>query len=310
MLKIVFMGTPDFAVPCLEKIIVDGYDVCGGFTQPDKPKGRGYELAYPPVKEYALKYNIPVYQPSSLKDGTALELLLGLSPDLIVVVAYGKILPPQILNLPPLGCINVHASLLPKYRGAAPIYWSIMNGETETGITTMYMDVGLDTGDMILKAVTPIGETETTGELHDRLSIMGADLLSDTIKQLGKGTAPREKQDDTKSSYAPMLTKTTEHIDWSRSSSEIINQIRGLNPYPAAYTALKDIMLKIYKAEFGNKTVLVYGTVISTDSKGIEVSCGDGESIILTDIQASGGKRMPASVYLNGHPITIGQRLN
>ena len=303
MLKIVFMGTPDFAVPCLEKIIADGYDVCGVFTQPDKPKGRGYELAFPPVKECAVKYNIPVYQPNSLKDGSAFELLKGISPDLIVVVAYGKILPEQILLLPPFGCVNVHASLLPKYRGAAPIHWAIMNGETETGITTMYMDVGLDTGDMILKSDTPIGATETTGELHDRLSIMGADLLLDTIKLIEKGKVIREKQDDTKSNYAPMLTKATGLIDWSRASGEIINQIRGLNPFPTAYTALNETILKIYKAVLGNKSDAVCGTVINADSKGIEVACGDGFSIFLTDILASGGKRMPVSVYLNGHPI-------
>ncbi len=307
-MNIVFMGTPDFAVPCLEQLIADGHQISGVFTQPDKPKGRGYELAFPPVKVCAVEHQLPVYQPNTLKDGTALEIIKQLSPNLIVVVAYGKILPAQLLDFPPLGCVNVHASLLPKYRGAAPIHWAIMQGERETGITTMYMDVGLDTGDMILKAATPIGETETTGELHDRLSKIGADLLSKTVSLIQNGKAPREKQDDAQSSYAPLLTKATGMIDWSKPSAQIINQIRGLNPFPTATTTLKDISFKLYKAQQGNQTDALSGTVICADAKGIEIACGDGRSILLTELQASGGKKMQAGVYLNGHPIATGEK--
>ena len=220
-MRVVFMGTPEFAVPSLEQLIKDGHEVVGVFAQPDKPKGRGYKLAAPPVKEAALAHNIPVYQPVKMRDGEALGILKELNPEVIIVVAYGKILPKEILELPAKGCINVHGSLLPKYRGAGPIQWSVINGEKVTGVTTMYMGEGLDTGDMILKEETEIGENETYGELHDRLCMIGAHCLSETMKLIEAGTAPREVQNDEESSYAPMLNKEIAKIDFSKSAEEL-----------------------------------------------------------------------------------------
>lgn len=230
-MRILFMGTPDFAVPCLERIHQDGHEVVGVVSQPDQPKGRGHKMTPPPVKEYAVSCGIPVYQPTKLRNGAFLPVLEELKPELIVVVAYGRILPKEILDYPRYGCVNVHASLLPKYRGAAPIQWSVIRGEKETGVTTMYMAEGLDTGDMILKAATPIGETETYGELHDRLSVMGAELLAETIDRIQMGDAPREVQKEEDSCYAPMISKETGHIDWHCSAEEILNLIRGTNPW-------------------------------------------------------------------------------
>lgn len=309
-MKILFMGTPDFAVLCLEQMIADGHEIVGVVSQPDKPKGRGHKLLPPPVKVCALEHGIAVYQPLSLKDQALLPLLKETNPDLIVVVAYGKILPTYILDFPRYGCVNVHASLLPKYRGAAPIQWSVIQGEAETGVTTMYMERGLDTGDMILKASTKILPAETYGELHDRLAEMGAQLLHQTVIQIENGTAPREKQDDAASNYAPMITKETGHIDWRASAQTILNLIRGTNPWPMSYTRYGDEIIKVIRAEDGGAASGKPGEVLSADKRGIRVACGDGESIFIAELQKKGGKRMDAASFLNGHKIAAGTILD
>lgn len=301
-MKILFMGTPDFAVPCLEILVREGYDVCGVVTQPDKPKGRGHKLVPPPVKVFAQENGIAVYQPETLKGGELMPVLEELSPELIVVVAYGKILPEYILNFPKYACINVHASLLPRYRGAAPIQWCVINGEKETGVTTMYMEKGLDTGDMIHKSVTKIGDKETYGELHDRLSVMGADLLLETVSAIENGDVPREKQDDELSNYAPMISRETGRIDWNKSAEETVNLIRGCNPYPMAYTVYKDDILKIINADVGKERDGECGSIKIVDKK-LEILCGDKRCIIADEIQFKGGKRMTVASYLNGHTI-------
>ena len=230
------MGTPDFAVPCLQSLLDAGHEVCAVFTQPDKPKGRGYAMTPPPVKVLALAHNLPVYQPTTLRTQEAAQQIREMQPECIVVVAYGKILPKEILEIPPYGCINVHASLLPKYRGAAPIQWSVLNGDAETGVTTMYMAEGLDTGDMLLKARTAIGPEETAGELHDRLAKMGAELIVETLRAVAEGTIQRIPQGDAETCYASMLTKELGKIDWNRPARELHNLVRGLSPWPVAET--------------------------------------------------------------------------
>lgn len=309
-MKILFMGTPDFAVLCLEQMIADGHEIVGVVSQPDKPKGRGHKLMPPPVKTCAAEHGIAVYQPLSLKDQAMLPLLKEKNPDLIVVVAYGKLLPGYILDFPRHGCVNVHASLLPKYRGAAPIQWSVICGEAETGVTTMYMERGLDTGDMILKASTRILPTETYGELHDRLAEMGAKLLHQTVAQIEDGTAPREKQDDAASNYAPMITKETGHIDWRAKAQTILNLIRGTNPWPMSYTRYGDEIIKVIRAKDGGAASGKPGEVLSADKRGIRVACGDGECIFILELQKKGGKRMDAASFLNGHKITTGTILD
>lgn len=301
-MNILFMGTPDFAVPCLEILIKNGHDVCGAITQPDKPKGRGHKLMPPPVKVCAIENNIPVFQPEGLRNNELSEVLEELKPELIVVVAYGKILPEYILNFPKYGCINVHASLLPKYRGAAPIQWSVINGDKVTGVTTMYMEKGLDTGDMILKASTEIGETETYGELHDKLSVMGADLLIETVEAIESGNAIREKQNDEESCYASMISKETGHIDWKKTSAEVLNLIRGTNPWPMSYTMYGDEMMKIISAEKHEGFEAECGS-IKLENKKLIIACGSGTSIAVDEIQFKGGKRMRVADYLNGHTI-------
>ncbi len=301
-MKILFMGTPDFAVPCIEILKENGHEICAVVTQSDKPKGRGHKLVAPPVKVFALENNIPVYQPESIRNGELKPVLDELSPELIVVVAYGKILPEYILNFPKYGCINVHASLLPRYRGAAPIQWAVINGEKETGVTTMHMEKGLDTGDMIDKAVTEIGERETYGELHDRLSVMGAELLIKTVSSIEAGNARREKQDDSLSDYAPMISRQTGLIDWNKSAQEIVNLIRGCNPYPMAYTTYNGEVLKIISAVVGNECAGVCGSIKIEDKK-LKIVCGDGKCIIADEIQPTSSKRMSVASYLNGHTI-------
>ncbi len=295
-MKIVFMGTPDFAVPCLQALLDHPYEVVGVFTQPDKPKGRGYQLTPPPVKELAVSKGIPVSQPTTLRDGTALEQLKIWKPDLIVVVAYGKFLPKEILELPRLGCINVHASLLPKYRGAGPIQWAILNGETVTGVTTMYMAEGMDTGAMLERASLEIGPDETADELHDRLSVLGAKLLLSTVDKAEKGTLQPEKQDDSLASYAPMLTKDLSHIDFSQPAQKIHNQIRGLSSWPAAYTSYQGKRLKVYKSCMrdgsGEPGLLM-------DPKRMIVACGEG-AIELVEVQYEGSRKMSGEEFLRG----------
>lgn len=303
-MKIVFMGTPEFAEASLQKLLETDHQIVGVFTQPDKPKGRGYKLVAPPVKELALAHNIPVFQPQKMRDGTALEILQELQADLIAVVAYGKILPKEILELPRYGCINVHGSLLPKYRGAGPIQWSVINGESVTGVTTMYMGEGLDTGDMILKKETPIGENETYGELHDRLKEIGAQALVETIELIEQGKAPREVQDDSLSSYAPMLDKQIARLDFTKNAQTLHNLIRGLSPWPVAHTTVDGKLLKVHRAVLASGKGQP-GEVI--DSKKFIVACKEG-ALELLEVQLEGGKRMKGEDFLRGRkPKKLGE---
>lgn len=305
-MRIVFMGTPDFAAASLKKLIDEKYDIAAVFTQPDKPRDRGMKLSYSPVKELALENSIPVYQPTKLRDGTATELIKSLRPDILVVVAYGRILPDDMLEVPKYGAINVHASLLPKYRGAAPIQWAVLNGDKITGVTTMYLASEMDTGDIIYTSETEIGEFETSGELFDRLMIMGAELLDRTLRDIEAGTAPRTQQDHSKASYVKMLDKSLSPIEWAKTPREIIKQIYGLQPWPVATAELDGKVFKIYSAEYTqNKTVKAPGSVVSAGKKGIEIACLGGETLLITELQAAGKKRMKASDYLLGHPIKV-----
>jgi methionyl-tRNA formyltransferase len=305
-MRIVFMGTPDFAAASLKKLIDEKYDIAAVFTQPDKPRDRGMKLSYSPVKELALENNIPVYQPTKLRDGTATELIKSLRPDILVVVAYGRILPDDMLEVPKYGAINVHASLLPKYRGAAPIQWAVLNGDKITGVTTMYLASEMDTGDIIYTSETEIGEFETSGELFDRLMVMGAELLDRTLRDIEAGTAPRTQQDHSKASYVKMLDKSLSPIEWAKTPREIIKQIYGLQPWPVATAELDGKVFKIYSAEYTqNKTVKAPGSVVSAGKKGIEIACLGGETLLITELQAAGKKRMKASDYLLGHPIKV-----
>lgn len=312
-MNIIFMGTPDFAVPCLKALIDSGENVTAVFTQPDKPKGRGYKLTPPPVKEVALTHNIPVYQPLSLKKGedaeAAMKTITELAPDLIIVVAYGKILPKAILDAPKY-CINVHASLLPKYRGAGPIQWSVLNGEKVTGVTTMLMAEGIDTGDMLLSKSTEIGENETVSELHDRLSELGAEVLLETIKAVKSDSLTPVPQDDSQSTHAPMLTKDMCPIDFSKSAQEVHNHIRGLSAFPCATTVLDGKRLKVYRSEIvkGLKSDRPCGTVVQ--AKDFTVVCGDGACVRFTEVQAEGGKRMSTADYLRGKAVQEGTVLS
>ena len=301
------MGTPDFAAASLQQILSDGFEVVGVFTQPDKPKGRGMALSASPVKELALAHGIPVFQPEKMRDGTALEALKGLSPDILAVVAYGRILPPEILEVPGFGAVNVHGSLLPKYRGAAPIQWAVLNGDKVTGVTTMYLANEMDTGDIIYAEETPIGEFETSGELYDRLKLMGAKLLSRTLRDIENGTAPRRAQDHDKASYVKMLDKSLCPLDFTRPARLVIKQICGLQPWPVATLTIGKDCFRVFSACYGSKNCgAVPGTILDTKGKGIEVACGDGESIVITELQAPGKKRMSAEDFLRGHPIAEG----
>lgn len=305
-MRILFMGTPDFAVPSLEALIQAGHTVCGVFTQPDKPKNRGMKLLPPPVKVCAQSHDIPVYQPTKLRDGTALALIQELAPELIVVAAYGRILPDDILAAPPVGCINVHSSLLPAYRGAAPINWAILNGEKETGVTIMHMAHDLDAGDIIAQTATPIGPDETAPELYDRLARLGAELLVKVVADLGAGTAVRTPQDGSSATLAPMLSKELSPMDWSRTAGQLHNQVRGLIPWPAAVTTLSGNRCKVFSATIlTGRTGAAPGTILRADKTGIEVACGDGTILRIDELQPDGGRRMKAADYLRGHAITV-----
>ena len=301
------MGTPDFAVPSLQALIDAGHDVCAVYTQPDKPQGRKQILTAPPVKTLALEHDIPVFQPNTLKNEDEQARLRELAPEVIIVVAYGKLLPKAVLDIPPHGCINVHGSLLPRWRGAAPIQWAVIAGDEMAGVTTMQMAEGLDTGDMLLTYETKVGEKETAGELFDRLAQSGAELLTQTLVKLDEIT-PRP-QDDAQSCYAHMLDKQIAVIDWSKSAHEIDCLIRGLNPWPIALTTLSGERLKVFAAEkaAGNGEA---GTVLEADpKKGLTVACGEG-ALKLTEIQLVGGKRMKVNDFLRGHAIEVGTKLN
>ena len=305
-MRIVFMGTPDFAVPSLQALIDAGHDVCAVYTQPDKPQGRKQILTAPPVKTLALEHDIPVFQPNTLKNEDEQARLRELAPEVIIVVAYGKLLPKAVLDIPPHGCINVHGSLLPRWRGAAPIERAILAGDEMAGVTTMQMAEGLDTGDMLLTYETKVGEKETAGELFDRLAQSGAELLTQTLVKLDEIT-PRP-QDDAQSCYAHMLDKQMAVIDWSKSAHEIDCLIRGLNPWPIALTTLSGERLKVFAAEKANGNGEP-GTVLEANSKkGLTVACGEG-ALGLTEIQLVGGKRMKATDFLRGHAIEVGTKL-
>lgn len=306
-MNVIFMGTPEFAVPCLEKLIEDGHTVSLVVTQGDKPRGRGQKLMPPPVKVCAMAHDIPVFQPTTLKDEAVQEKLRGYNADVMVVVAYGKILPQAVLTMPPYGCINVHASLLPRYRGAAPIQWAVLNGERESGVTTMYMDVGLDTGDMLLKSHCPISEDMTAGELHDALSIQGARVLSETLKALESGTLTRTPQTG-ESNYAPMLDKGLCAMDFTKPATALHNQVRGLNPWPTATAKVGERTLKIHRTRVGTSCNAEPNTVICTAP--FTVSCGEGTSLILLEVQGEGGKRMAAEDFFRGHPIPVNTRFS
>lgn len=295
-MRILFMGTPDFALASLEELYNEKFDIAGVFTQPDKPRGRGMELVPSPVKVFAEEKGIPVYQPSKLKDGEAFKIIKDISPDILVVVAYGKIIPDDILAIPEFGAVNVHGSLLPKYRGAAPIQWSVLNGDSVTGVTTMYLAHDMDAGDIIYSESTEIGEFETSGELFDRLKVMGAGLLVKTLKSIENGDAPRTPQNHEEATYVSMLDKSISPIDFSRTRREVIKHIYGLQPWPVATWN----GLKVFSADYaeGRGTP---GEVLSTD-RGIEIACSDG-SVIITEVQAPGKKRMNSLDYLRGHKL-------
>ena len=304
-MRILFMGTPDFAVASLKRLVEDGHEICGVITQPDKPKNRGHKMQPTPVKEYALTQNLEVYQPLKARDGEAMGIVEKLDPELIVVAAYGKILPEELLNYPKYGSINVHSSLLPAYRGAAPINWAILDGLTETGVTIMYMAKELDAGDIIHQKTTAIGEDEDALALTVRLAELGAEALSETVIALENGTATRTQQEHDKHTYASMLSREMSPIDWNRPARAISCQVRGLIPWPCAATELAGTKFKVYKTVAGTETAEAPGTILSADKKGIQVACGDGKSLFITELQAEGGKRMAASAYLLGLPIQV-----
>lgn len=305
-MRVIFMGTPDFAVPSLQKLLDRGNDIRAVFTQPDKPKGRGHKLQAPPVKDLALKHEIPVFQPPTLRDETVQQQIRELAPEVIVVAAYGKILPKAVLDIPKLGCINVHGSLLPKYRGAAPIQWAVINGEKVSGVTTMYMGEGMDTGDMLLKAETPIGPEETAGELFDRLMVLGAELLGETLDKLEKGALRRVPQKDEEATHAPMLSKELSQVDWNRPAQEIHDLIRGLNPWPCAFSTLDGKRVKLLSSRVTEGAGEPGSLVVQEE--GLAVCCGSG-ALLLTEIQTENGKRMSGKQYLLGHPLKEGARL-
>lgn len=308
-MKVIFMGTPDFSVGTLEALVAAGHDVVLAVTQPDKPKGRGKEMQFTPVKECALKYNIPVYQPRRVREPECIEELRKYRADIMVVVAFGQILPKEILEMTKYGCVNVHASLLPKYRGAAPIQWSILDGEEVTGVTTMQMNEGLDTGDMLLKVEIPIEEKETGGSLHDKLAEVGARLCVETLAGLEAGTITPIPQGETTTSYAKMLDKQLGSIDWSKSAIEIERLIRGLSPWPSAYTNWNDKVMKIWDAKVvGDASTERPGTIVKVEKDAFYVQAGDG-ALQVCELQIPGKKRMDAGAFLRGYQVKEGEML-
>ncbi len=304
-MRIVFMGTPDFAAASLDKLLQEHFDVVGVFTQPDKPRGRGMALSFSPVKELALAHGLPVYQPEKMRDGTALAILEELRPDILAVVAYGRILPDEMLALPKYGAVNVHGSLLPKYRGAAPIQWAVLNGDRVTGVSTMYLAHDMDTGDVIYTEETEIGEFETSGELFDRLKDMGAALLVKTLRDIEAGIAPRTPQNHAEASYVKMLDKSICPIDWNKSPREIVKHIYGLQPWPVATMELECKSFRVFGAEYTDmKTGKAPGAVVKADD-ALVIACADGQCLAITELQAPGKKRMRAADFLRGHKIAL-----
>lgn len=305
-MRVVFMGTPEFAVEVLRRIVEDNWNVVAAYTQPDKPKNRGMKLIPTPVKEYALTKDIPVYQPLSCRDEAVLDELRALEPDVIVVAAYGKILPKALLEIPKIAIINVHSSVLPQYRGAAPINWAILNGDEETGVSIQYMVEELDAGDILLVKRTAIDPTEDAAALYQRLALLGGEAASEALAQLRDGTATRTPQVyGEQYQYASMLSREMSPMDYAKSASAIVNQVRGLIPWPCATTDISGARWKVYRAHVGVDTAKAPGTILSADKNGIAIACGDGKSIVITELQADGSKRMAAADYLRGHPINL-----
>lgn len=305
-MKIVYMGTPDIARVCLEKLYTEGFEIAAVYTKPDTPKNRGMKLAMSEVKEYAVSVGLPVYQPVTFKDDAVYEELKALAPDLLVVVAYGKILPQRVLDIPKLGAINMHASLLPELRGAGPVQWSILNHCSETGVTAMYLNAGMDEGDIIDVRKTPIDPMETSSELMARLAVIAGDLACDTIRAIEDGTAVRTPQAHEKATYAPMLEKTMSPIDWAEPAQYVIDHVRGLIPWPVATAELGGKTFKIFRVEkTGKKTDKAPGELVELNKKGLEIACAYGDVLMIRELQADGGKRMAAADYFRGHPITI-----
>ena len=304
-MRVVFMGTPDIAATCLSKIIADGFEVVAVYTQPDRPKNRGMKLAFSPVKEVALQHNLPVYQPENFREDETVEQLRALQPDVVAVVAYGRILPQRVLDIPRLGCINIHASLLPAYRGSAPYQWAVLDGLKETGVTAMYLCREMDAGDMIDTARTPIGPDETAGELLDRLAVLGADLLAKTLTSIQNGTVTSVPQDHSKATYAPMLDKSMCPIDWTKTAQQVHDHVRGMNPWPVATAQIQDTRFKIYStAIVDDKTYSQPGQFLALTKTGLKVACGQG-AVEIRVLQAEGGKRMTAPDYFRGHPLKL-----
>ena len=302
-MRVVFMGTPDIAATCLQKILDDGFQVVGVYTQPDRPKGRGMKMVFSPVKELAIAHQIPVFQPENFREDQTVEELAALKPDVCAVVAYGRILPQKALDVPTCGCINIHASLLPQYRGSAPYQWAVLDGCKETGVSAQYMALKMDAGDIIGVSKTPIGENETAGELLDRLAVLGADLLSETLKKVELGQATAVPQDETQVTFAPMLDKAMCPIDWSKTAQQVHDQVRGLNPWPTATATIGGTFFKIHS------TVLVEGSgqpgqILGLTKTGLQIACGQG-AVEIRILQAEGGKRMAAPDYFRGHPLEI-----
>lgn len=305
-MRVVFMGTPDFAAESLKALYDGGFEVVGVFTQPDKPRGRGMELSPSPVKELAAAHGTPVFQPKKMRDGTALEAVKALAPDILAVVAYGRLLPDDILAVPKYGAVNVHASLLPKYRGSAPIQWAVLNGDRETGVSTMYLASEMDTGDIIYTEKTEIGEFETSGELFIRLMVMGAGLLVKTLRDIEAGTAPRTPQDSAQASYVKQLDKSMCPIDFCRTPREVVKWIYGLQPWPVATMEINGTVHRVFAAQYSDKkTHKAPGTVVDASKEGILVACASGETVLITEIQAPGKKRVSVGDYLLGHKIEI-----
>ena len=304
-MRVVFMGTPDFAVPCLERLIGAGHEILGVFTQPDKPVGRKQIMTPPAVKEFAMEHGLDVFQPATLRDGSAMEIIRSLDPQIIVVAAYGKIVPKDILDYPQYGCINVHGSLLPAYRGAAPIQWSVINGDPETGVTIMQMNEGLDTGDIFYQKSISIGIDDTAESMFDQLAALGADMLVEALELIPQGKLTAVKQDESRATYASMLSKEKAVIDWNKTAAEVHNLVRGLYSWPIAQTTLNGKKLKVYRTSPCAKNGTA-GTVVVTDP--LTVACGEG-SVVIHELQLEGKKRMDASAFLIGHPMKIGDRL-
>ena len=300
-MRVVFMGTPDIAATCLKRILADGFQVVGVYTQPDRPKGRGMKLTASPVKEVALEAGIPVFQPENFREEETVEALRALKPDVCAVVAYGRILPQKVLDVPTFGCINIHASLLPKYRGSAPYQWAVLNGEKETGVTAMYLCREMDAGDMIDRVTTPIGENETAGEVLDRLALLGAGLLSKTLTRFQAGPVAGEKQDESLVSYAPMLDKSLCPIDFHRTAQQVHDQVRGLQPWPVATMELQGKHFKVHETRVtaGEGEP---GQILGLTKTGLVIACGEG-AVEIRSLQAEGGKRMNAPDYFRGHPL-------